>query len=181
MLEAMDGSSLDRWNALDAEAAAAAILPCNGSRAWAEAMARQRPFASGEAIFAAADEAWRALRLPDWTEAFNSHPRIGETHAGSASAQSLRWSAREQSDATPDERIRAALAEGNRAYEARFGRVFLVCATGKSAAQMLDLLEHRLHNDPQAELLEAVEQQRRITQLRLRRWLDLPAASCDDV
>ena len=157
------------------------ILPCNGSRAWASSVANARPFASPAALFAAADAAWRGLPPNDWLEAFASHPRIGEAHAKSATAQSLRWSAGEQAAADPDGDVKAALAEGNRLYEARFGRVFLVCATGKSAAEMLSILQARLGNDERTELLEAAEQQRRITQLRLRKWLGLPSASCEGV
>ena len=75
--------------------------------------------------------------------------------------------------------IQAQVREGNRAYEAKFGRIFIVCAAGKSSAVILELLQQRMNNDPQAELLEAAEQQRRITQLRLRKWLAMPAVSCD--
>ena len=172
---------LFRWHAMKQDDAAAAILPCNGSRAWARALVGARPFASPAALFAIADEAWRGLPAVDWLEAFASHPRIGEGHAKTATAQSLQWSAGEQAAADPDEVIKAAMAEGNRLYEARFGRVFLVCATGKSAAEMLAILQMRLGNDDGTELLEAAEQQRRIMQLRLRRWLGLPPASCEGV
>lgn len=158
-----------------------AILPCNGSLAWARALSLQRPFAEVKSLFPAADDAWRSLPLEDWQQAFHSHPRIGETHAKAAGAQSLAWSEGEQSAASPEEATRTALVEGNHVYEARFGRIFLVCATGKSAAEMLTILERRLRNDPDTELLEAAEQQRRITQLRLRKWLGQPPASCDSV
>ncbi len=163
------------------EAAIDAIRPCNGSRAWATALAERRPFAETQELFAAADQIWRTLRASEWKEAFDSHPRIAEKHAANASAQSLQWSRGEQSAATADAVIQARLREGNRAYEARFGRVFIVCATGKSSAEILELLQQRMNNDPQVELLEAAEQQRRITQLRLRKWLAMPAVGCDDV
>ncbi len=174
-------SALEAWNRLTHAEAIDAVLPCNGSRAWAAAMAQARPFAGPDSVLAAADGIWRALPVHDWYEAFASHPRIGERHARSATEQSLQWSAAEQSAAQPDAADQAALVEGNRAYEAKFGRVFLVCATGKSAAEMLAILQRRLHNDAQTELLEAAEQQRRIMQLRLRKWLALPAKGCEDV
>ncbi len=172
---------LEAWNAMPPDEAAQAILPCNGSLAWARAMGLQRPFTTAESFFIAADKAWRSLSLQDWQQAFNSHPRIGEAHAKAASAQSLAWSKGEQSAASSEDATRAALVEGNRAYEVRFGRIFLVCATGKSAAEMLAILQRRLANDSATEWLEAAEQQRRITQLRLRKWLGLPPARCDSV
>ena len=172
---------LCEWNGMEGNAAVAAILPCNGSRRWAMGVGNARPFRTPEALFAISDEVWRGLPQKDWLEAFESHPRIGETHAARAGDRSLAWSAGEQSAANPDEAIKALLADGNRAYEARFGRVFLVCATGKSAAEMLAILQNRLGNESETELREAVEQQRRITQLRLRKWLRLPAASCEAV
>ena len=170
--------NLRQWNEMPFAEAVEHILPCNGARAWAEAMAGARPVLRPEDLFHMADRIWHALPSEAWQQAFASHPRIGEWHAPQASSQSLAWSAREQSAAQPDEVVQAALVAGNRAYEARFRRVFLVCATGKSAAEMLALLQVRLGNEDDAELMEAAEQQRRITQLRLRRWLGLPAARC---
>jgi 2-oxo-4-hydroxy-4-carboxy-5-ureidoimidazoline decarboxylase len=165
-------SALPRWNALAAVAAAREILPCCGSRAWANALAARRPFAEAAQLFAASDEVWAALPEPAWREAFDSHPRIGQQHARSATAQSLSWSSAEQSAAmSQDDAARLALAAANRQYEERFGRIFIVCASGKSATEILAILNARLHNSPAAELLEAAEQQRQITQLRLRRWL----------
>ena len=161
-----------RWNELDAEAAAREILPCCGSHAWAAAVAAQRPFVDAQQLFAASDRIWMALPEPDWREAFDSHPRIGQQHAPSATAQSLSWSSAEQRAAvSPDEAVKLALAEGNRQYEERFGRIFIVCAAGKSAEEILAILNTRMQNTAADELLEAAEQQRQITQLRLRRWL----------
>ena len=90
----------------------------------------------------------------------------------SAGALSAAWSAQEQSSVvTAEQEIQFALAEANRAYEHRFGRVFIVCATGKSANQMLEILRRRLGNDDATELREAAEEQRKITNIRLRKWL----------
>jgi OHCU decarboxylase len=106
-------------------------------------------------------------------EAFSKHPRIGERKAPQlASAQSAAWSALEQQKvAAAGEAVQLALAEANREYERRFNNVFIVCATGKSAPEILEILRRRLRNDDAAELREAVEEQRKITNLRLQKWL----------
>lgn len=180
-------AAIHNWNDLDAHAAAETILPCNGSRAWASSVVALRPFETPEALFAAADSVWLALPESDWQQAFDSHPRIGEHKAKAATAlspeakslsteaeaQSLQWSSAEQSTTQLTAATQAALAAANCEYEARFGRIFIVCASGKSAAELLAILQSRLANDPRAELHEAAEQQRQITQLRLRKWLGL--------
>jgi 2-oxo-4-hydroxy-4-carboxy-5-ureidoimidazoline decarboxylase len=167
--------ALDRWNALEFESAAAAILPCNGSPHWARAMALSRPIPMPEALYATSDSIWAELPREAWHAAFASHPRIGQSHA-QATAQSLAWSAGEQAKANPDEATRQALAEANVVYEEKFGRIFIVCATGKSASEMLEILNRRLGNDAETEFLEAAEQQRQITRIRLKKWLDQEAA-----
>jgi 2-oxo-4-hydroxy-4-carboxy-5-ureidoimidazoline decarboxylase len=167
-------SSLTRWNDLDAEAAAREILPCNGSRAWAEALTARRPFADPQELLDQSDAIWANLPEDAWREAFDSHPRIGQQHARAATAESLAWSAQEQqAAASPDEAVKLALAAANRQYEERFGRIFIVCASGKSSAEILAILTRRMSNTPADEMLEAAEQQRQITQLRLRRWLGI--------
>jgi 2-oxo-4-hydroxy-4-carboxy-5-ureidoimidazoline decarboxylase len=163
---------LARWNALNADAAAGEVLPCCGSRVWALMLAAARPFADEASLIEIAGEIWLALPESDWREAIDSHPRIGQQHAASATGQSLKWSAQEQSKAAPDETAKRALAEANRRYEERFGRIFIVCATGKTASEILSILESRMQNDAAAELREAADQQRQIMQLRLHRWLE---------
>jgi 2-oxo-4-hydroxy-4-carboxy-5-ureidoimidazoline decarboxylase len=165
--------ALARWNRLTEDEAAAEILPCCGSRAWAGKMAALRPLPDEAALLAAAGEAWLSLPEADWVEAFESHPRIGASSAPlAARAQSAAWSAHEQGNvADAEDAVKLALAEANREYERLFGRIFIVCATGKSAAEMLAILRRRLQNDKTTELREAAEQQRQITQLRLRKWL----------
>lgn len=164
---------LARWNALPPGDAAEEILPCCGSKAWAQGMAARRPIGDGEALLTVGDEEWRVLPESAWLEAFRSHPRIGEAPAPrSLKSRSAEWPVREQNrvgDASED--VKAALAEGNRAYEKRFQRIFIVCATGKSAEEIMAILERRLRNDDQTELQEAAEQQRLITRLRLKKWL----------
>jgi OHCU decarboxylase len=164
---------LERWNELSAREAAEEILVCCGSTAWANAIAARRPFADETALVAASDEIWMHLTARDWMEAFSKHPRIGERKSPEvASGQSAAWSAQEQQNVTTaGEAAQADLMTGNLEYERRFGRVFIVCATGKSAHEILAILQRRLRNDDATELREAAEEQRKITNLRLRKWL----------
>ena len=112
------------------------------------------------------------MKEPDWMEAFRAHPRIGERKPAPASTQSKAWSTQEQASvATAETTILAELASGNQQYEDQFGFTYIVCATGKSAEEMLSILQRRLRNDRETELREAAEQQRQITQIRLRKWL----------
>ena len=172
---------LAEWNDLGLDDAAEIILPCNGSPVWATLVAYSRPFDSPASLFATSDKIWQSLPEEDWREAFDSHPRLGEHEAKAATEKSLSWSAGEQSAANPDDAVREALARENREYEERFGRIFLLCATGRTAAEMLAILRERLQNDAAIELREAAEQQRLITQLRLRKWLQMPAMTCEEL
>ena len=167
--------SLALWNQAPGAEAAREILPCCGSTAWAARLIERRPFADHASLLIGSDEIWRSLTPVEWLEAFRSHPRIGETSAGGqAPARSAAWSEQEQSRvADTDDHIRSALAEGNRAYEKKFGYIFIVCATGKSAAEILAILRRRMQNDKDAEIREAAEEQRLITQLRMKKWLGL--------
>jgi OHCU decarboxylase len=164
---------LARWNGLQPDNAAEEILPCCGSKAWARGMVARRPLLDETALLAASDEVWKGLPESDWLEAFRSHPRIGYSHSPAATPQrSAAWSGEEQSKVgTAGEDIKLALAEGNREYEQRFNRLFIVCATGKSAPEILAILRRRLSNDETTELHEAAEQQRQIANLRLKKWL----------
>lgn len=164
---------LAKWNALPAEVAAAELLSCCGSTAWARAMAAERPVYTEAQFCTRAGEIWRELSEADWLEAFRSHPRIGERHAERATtATSVQWSAGEQRDvAQSDEAVKQAIAEGNRRYEERFGRIYIVCASGKKPAEILGILEQRLKNDDATELKESADQQEQIMQLRLHKWL----------
>jgi 2-oxo-4-hydroxy-4-carboxy-5-ureidoimidazoline decarboxylase len=164
---------LKRWNLLPPEAAANEILPCCGSRSWADGMTGRRPLPDEETLLAVSDKVWSSLAEADWREAFRSHPRIGETKAPKeASQQSAAWSGQEQRNvADGGESAKVALVEGNREYEQKFRQIFIVCAAGKGPEEILTILQRRLENDPAVELREAAEQQRQITHLRLRRWL----------
>jgi 2-oxo-4-hydroxy-4-carboxy-5-ureidoimidazoline decarboxylase len=165
---------LSRWNRLPHKKAVQSILACCGSRAWANAMVLRRPFDNVGLLLDASREIWWSLGAKDWMEAFGSHPRIGESSvATSASAKSKEWSSQEQELVNDDdEATTLALADGNRQYEERFGRIFIICASGKSRAEMLTVLKQRLLNDDSTELREAVEEQQKITQIRLRKWLE---------
>jgi 2-oxo-4-hydroxy-4-carboxy-5-ureidoimidazoline decarboxylase len=164
---------LRRWNYLPADEAAREILPCCGSTAWAQGMVLRRPLVDDVSLLAASDETWRSLGNAEWDEAFRSHPRIGQRPTSQTShGRSAAWSALEQQRAAlAGEDVKVALAEGNREYERRFNRIFIVCAGGKTAPEILEILRHRLQNDPEVELREAVEQQRQIIHLRIKRWL----------
>jgi OHCU decarboxylase len=171
-------NALERLNALPSAEAHAQLLACCGSSLWARETAARRPFANSAELFAAADEIWRKLGREGWLEAFANHPQIGEKRAEkqieSAAGQQLssRWSTEEQSGTQRnDAEVLTKLAEGNRTYRQRFGYIFIFCATGKTADEMLAILERRLQNDPSAELAIAAEEQRRIMQLRLEKLL----------
>ncbi len=145
-----------------------------GSRRWADAMAGARPFADREVLLATAERAADSLAREDWLEAFSHHPRIGETNLAQANfAATATQSKREQSGmAGASDEVRAAFADGNRAYEKKFGHVFLICATGKSGQEMLGALRARTGNDAPTELRNAAAEQRKITRLRLERMLN---------
>jgi OHCU decarboxylase len=172
--------TLAAWNAAAESAALEAMLACCGSKRWAQAMLAQRPIASVWALSQAADRVWSTMREPDWLEAFACHPRIGERGPAPVSARtshdpvarSSEWSRKEQLSArAANELVLAELAEDNQRYEQRFGFTYIVCATGKSAAEMLTVLKQRLASDRESELREAAEQQRQIMQIRLGKWL----------
>jgi 2-oxo-4-hydroxy-4-carboxy-5-ureidoimidazoline decarboxylase len=163
---------LASWNHADENAARDAMIACCGSKRWAAAMVALRPIASVGALSEAADRVWAAMWEADWLEAFAGHPRIGERQRASTSLQSVAWSKQEQAQAsTVGDRVLAELAEGNNLYEQRFGFTFIVCATGKSAEEMLGILNRRLAGGRETELREAAEQQRQIMQIRLEKWL----------
>jgi allantoicase len=151
-----------RWlNALPPAEAAEALRSCCASSAWAEQLIVRRPFADFAELTDTADAVWAGLGPDDWLEAFAAHPRIGERSAST-------WSGQEQAGtAAADQATLDALVEGNEDYEERFGHVFLICATGKSAAQMLAALRGRLGNDPDTELRVAADEHRKITRIRL--------------
>ena len=166
-------NALERLNSLAPPEALLEFLKCCGSKNWAQRMVDQRPFIDVSELLSEADEIWRSLVAADWLEAFRSHPKIGEKKAEQAqSAEARAWSEQEQAGTRDSgQETMRALATGNREYEQKFGYIFVVCASGKTADEMLAMLRERLSNDPGKELRVAAEEQREITQLRLRRMV----------
>lgn len=159
-------------DAAPADDAREALFRCCGSRRWADAMLARRPFDSDDALLRAADEEWSAVGDDDVLEALSHHPRIGASldELRKKYASTAGWAAGEQSGAAgAPEAVLVALREGNLRYEAKFGHTFVVCATGKSATQMLDLLDARFGNDPATELAIAKGEQAKITKIRLEK------------
>jgi allantoicase len=157
--------NLAGFNAASHEQAVADLLRCCGSTTWAQAMAARRPYCTSTELEAAAEAAWNRCSHQDWLQAFAAHPRIGESVRGG-------WSAEEQSRAAgAGEETRRELEELDRRYFETFGYVYIVCATGKTAEQMLGILERRLENSPNDEIKHAAEQQQLITRLRLEKLL----------
>jgi 2-oxo-4-hydroxy-4-carboxy-5-ureidoimidazoline decarboxylase len=149
--------------------ARAMLRRCCGSARWVERMLARRPFHTLDTMRAAAREEWFALSPADWREAFAQHPRIGDRESLRQRFGATRHlSEKEQSGmAGATEEVLTALAEGNAVYQRRFGYTFIVCASGRSADEMLAVLRARLDNDPGHEILIAAEEQARITDLRL--------------
>ena len=165
-------------NQLDAAAAAVELERCCGARRWAQAMVARRPFPTSWSLFAAAREEWNKCSREEVLEAFGHHPRIGDVDGlRKKFASTAAWASGEQSGATAaSEQVLRALSEGNRVYQEKFGHIFIVCATGKSAGEMLALLQDRLPNPAAEELKIAAGEQDKITRLRLEKLLAARAA-----
>ena len=165
--------TLDAFNALPRADAIADLIKCCGAHRWAEQVADRRPFASADALLRAADEIWAKMERADILEAFTHHPKIGDVDSlRKKFASTAARAAGEQSGVnSAGEEIIRALAAGNQAYEARFGYIFIVCATGKSAGEMLAILNGRLRNEPAHELAVAAGEQQKITVIRLNKLL----------
>ncbi len=160
-------SRLDEFNAEPADAAVEALRACNAAPRFAAALVAARPFPDADTLVRRAGEVARALPWDEVTMALTAHPRIGDRMEGSSAEAAA--SRREQgSMGGADDDTRAAIVEGNRAYEERFGHVYLIRASGRSPDEMLAELRRRLGNDPDAERAEVVEQLAQITELRVR-------------
>jgi OHCU decarboxylase len=172
MMDLREG--LERLNSASAAEAETELLKCCGSTGWARAMAARRPFRDARELLTTAEEVWWNLSERDWLEAFAAHPRIGgrERAARAQHRQAEEWSEQEQSGASVAAQATLdQLAEANRAYEEKFGHIYIVCATGKTAEEMLALLHTRLSNEPGTELRNAAAEQQKITRLRLEKLL----------
>ena len=163
-------------NSLPAADAAKELLQCCGSKRWATQVAGARPYPSLADLIARANEIWWSLDRDDWLEAFRSHPKIGEKKsADTVSAQAQQWSTNEQAGVnTAAAETTNALATLNHAYEAKFGYIFIICATGKTSGEMLDALRERIDHDAAEELPIAAAEQSKITELRLKKLLTSP-------
>ena len=148
-----------------------ALTRCCGAHGWVDLMVEARPYGSQRALAQAADDAWAQIGEADYLEAFSHHPRIGDLDGLRARFSSTRaWAGDEQAGAAQaGEATLTRLRDLNDRYFERFGFIFIVCATGKSAAEMLALLEARLPNDRGDELVIAAAEQHKITHIRLEK------------
>ncbi|HEY0672891.1 MAG TPA: 2-oxo-4-hydroxy-4-carboxy-5-ureidoimidazoline decarboxylase [Longimicrobiales bacterium] len=159
--------TLTELNDLPAEDAEQVLLSCCGSRTWARRMAAQRPYATATDLLQAADEVARGLTEDDWLEAFAAHPRIGER---STSA----WSQAEQAAAlNASSDVQRQLARANREFEELFGFNFIVFASGKTPEKILELMAERMQCPRPAQVAHAAAEQRKITDARLKKLLEL--------
>ncbi len=167
----IEDAGVTAFDALPDHEAGLLLQSCCGSHAWVQEMLAHRPFGTLTRVIDEAEEIWWSLTPDDWREAFDHHPRIGERAATTPQGATAKaWSADEQRGASAaGADTRQALLEGNREYERRFGHIYLVCATGKSAEEMLALLRERMSNDPATELRVAAGEQAKITRLRLEK------------
>jgi allantoicase len=165
--------ALEEINSPDASDAESMFQDCCGSSKWAKRMATARPFESEGDLLAKAFTIWSELETVDWLEAFAAHPRIGETKAAATQQErSAVWSSGEQSGMnSADENLKSQLAELNRKYYEKFGFIFIVCATEKTASEMLELCRTRLRNDRETEIANAAAEQQKITEIRLKKLL----------
>lgn len=162
--------TLDELNAAPEGELRALLQACADVPAWADAVLAGRPYADAAALESVADKAARELSPEEVDRALAAHPRIGERAEGRRTEAA--WSRAEQGGVSRDEQTRAALSDGNRAYEARFGRVFLICASGLSGEEILSALRRRLTHDEATEQAVVADELRKIALLRLRKVLD---------
>lgn len=165
--------TINALNALSREACLEALEKCCGAHRWVEAMEQSRPFADMDDLLQKADEYWAQMNREDALEAFSHHPQIGDINSLREKFASTRdWAGNEQSGVNEaDEQVLKELSEGNQAYLDKYGYIFIVCATGKTAEEMRDLLFSRLNNEPEEELQIAMGEQHKITRIRLNKLL----------
>jgi 2-oxo-4-hydroxy-4-carboxy-5-ureidoimidazoline decarboxylase len=164
--------TLAEFNQLPTADAITDLMKCCGSRRWADRVTAERPFRSMAELVAASTNVWFELSPTDWLEAFDHHPRIGERKSSAHQSDVEKdWSKSEQSVAAKDDSNEGRLVKLNREYERRFGHIYIVCATGKSLAEILADLQRRLENDPDSEITVAAREQAAITALRLQKLI----------
>ncbi len=164
---------LQELNSLPRENAIKELEKCCGSSNWVERIVESVPFKNKEQLFSLADEIWKQCSRKDILEAFSHHPKIGDVeNLRKKFSSTLQWASSEQSGVnSASEKTLQELAEGNNTYEKKFGYIFIVCATGKSAEEMLVILLQRLKNSSEEEIFIAAEEQRKITRIRLEKLL----------
>lgn len=166
--------SIAELNGMPENEAFVSFERCCGSRVWATRMTASRPYADLPGVHQTAETTWWNLPEEAWLEAFTAHPRIGDVNSlREKFANTKKWASGEQSgvdSATGD--VLQGLADGNAVYEEKYGYIFIVCASGKSAGEMLELLQARMNNGPEEELRIAAGEQMKITNLRIDKWLN---------
>ena len=165
--------NIEDFNQFRPEEAVRVLEQCCTSERWIEQLVSARPFSNREALLQKADDIWRQLKEEDYLEAFSGHPKIGDMQSLKEKYSSTKaLAADEQSSLTAaSESVLIDLMQKNEEYEKKFGFIFIVCATGKSAVEMLSILLSRLSNIREEELTNASEEQRKIYQLRLEKLL----------
>ena len=166
--------TLHELNTLSREELRKALFNCCGCTAWVNQLITHFPVDDMVELLNGAEDIWYQCSESDWLEAFTHHPKIGDIESLKKKfASTAQWAGAEQGAvATAPEELLKALAAGNESYEQKFGFIFIVCATGKSAAEMLALLEARLPNSREEEIRNAMEEQDKITRLRLQKLLE---------
>lgn len=166
--------TLHEFNLMPHDQLVEALTRCCGSSAWVQKMLPFIPADDMVELLEDAEEQWYACSHDDWKEAFLHHPKIGDMNAlRKKFASTAQWASGEQSGVgEASDEVLKSLSEGNQLYEEKFGYIFIVCATGKSAAEMLDMLQARLNNKPEEEIEMAAEEQNKITKLRIEKLLE---------
>jgi len=161
--------TIQQFNNLSAQQFKEELFKCCGSTAWVKKLAEKIPFHSIEELKKAADAAWSGCEKNDWLEAFSHHPKIGDVKSTERKfASTKQWASREQASVkTAGQTVLQELKDLNDAYEKKFGYIFIVCATGKSAEEMLSMLKSRLENSSHEEIKIAAAEQNKITHLRI--------------
>jgi len=167
--------NIDQFNKLSDDEAKTEITRCCGASNWVKKVLDNRPYNNKNSLLELAEKEWFNLAQDDWLEAFQHHPKIGDINSLSKKyANTQKWAEGEQSGVnSASENIIHNLAQGNKDYEEKFGYIFIVCATGKTAQEMLDILNTRLPNNAEEEIKIAIGEQNKITKIRLEKLLEI--------
>lgn len=165
--------TVEELNILNKDNLKEALFKCCGSTVWVDKMITFFPVNDLKELLENAERQWYQCSEKDWKEAFNHHPKIGDIESlKNKFATTTNWASGEQAGATnASQETLEALTIGNKLYENKFEYIFIVCATGKSADHMLSILQTRLRNEPEDEILIAAEEQNKITKLRIEKLL----------